>query len=188
VISVFGGSRIERGSDEYEQARRLGRLLAEAGFALCNGGYSGTMEAASRGAKEADGRTIGVTVDLFAATPPNDWIDEIENTASLLVRLDKLTLLGDAYVVLRGGVGTLLELALVWNLVLLGASVAKPIVLVGAAWEAVLGALRRELTLREPELSLVTHAPHVDAAVEHLRRWRSAQAELDAAPDRPAAG
>src|SRR5438067_2166083 len=133
----FGGSRVERGSVEYEQARRLGRLLAEAGFALCNGGYNGTMEAASRGAKEAGGRTIGVTVDLFGATPPNDWIDEVENTTSLLLRLDKLTLLGDAFVVLRGGVGTLLELALVWNLVLLGASPPKPIVVVGPAWAAV---------------------------------------------------
>src|SRR5207248_1936458 len=106
----FGGARIPRESAEYEQARRLGERLAQAGFAICNGGYSGTMEAVSRGAREAGGRTIGVTVDLFGATPPNDWIGEVENTTNLLARLDKLTVLGDAFVVLRGGVGTLLEL------------------------------------------------------------------------------
>src|SRR5438067_12794730 len=65
VVSVFGGSRVARGSDEYEAARLLGRRLAECGFVVCNGGYDGTMEAASRGAKEVGGRTIGVTVDLF---------------------------------------------------------------------------------------------------------------------------
>jgi uncharacterized protein (TIGR00730 family) len=181
VITIFGGARAAEGSDDYEQARRLGRLLAAQGFVLCNGGYSGTMEAVSRGAKEAGGRTIGITVDLFGATPPNDWLDEVENTTNLLLRLDRLTLRGDAFVVLRGGVGTLLELALVWNLVLLGASAPKPIVVVGEAWRQALATLRQVLPLRDSDLALLTPVPDVEAAVEVLLAWR--ERELRAAVD-----
>ena len=68
VVSVFGGQAAARDSAEYDQARRLGRLLAERGFALCNGGYGGVMEAASRGAKEAGGRTMAVRVRLAATS------------------------------------------------------------------------------------------------------------------------
>jgi len=177
VVSVFGGQAVARGSDDYEQARRLGRRLAEQGFVLCTGGYGGTMEAVSRGAKEAGGRTIGVTVDLFGATPPNDWVDEVENTASLLLRLDKLTVLGDAFVIVRGGVGTLLELALVWNLVMLGASPSKPIVVVGRAWHAVLARMEETLTLTGRHLDLLMLVDDVDQAVSALLAWREQREE-----------
>lgn len=173
VVTVFGGARVARDSHEYEEARLLGQRLAEMGFALCNGGYSGTMEAASRGAQEAGGRTIGVVVDLFGATPPNDWVQEVENTTSLLLRLDKLTVLGDAFVVLRGGVGTLLELALVWNLVLLGATHGKPILVVGDSWRQVIQSMRDTLTLRDADVDLVTLVPDVPAAIESLLSWRA---------------
>lgn len=185
VVTVFGGARIPRGSEEYEDARRLGERLAGLGFAICNGGYSGTMEAASRGAKEAGGRTIGVTVDLFGESPPNDWVGEVENTSSLLLRLDKLTVLADAFVVLRGGVGTLLELALVWNLVLLGASPPKPILVVGEAWSQAIEAMRAGLTLRDSDLALVTRVADVDAAVDELRTWRNRQGSDHASRSTP---
>src|SRR5437763_866374 len=69
VVTVFGSSRAEHDSPEYRQAYQLGKLLAEAGYVVCNGGYSGTMEAASRGCKDAGGRTIGVTGSMRAGAP-----------------------------------------------------------------------------------------------------------------------
>jgi uncharacterized protein (TIGR00730 family) len=182
VVTIFGGARIARGSSEYREAQRLGERLAELGLAICNGGYSGTMEAASRGAREAGGRTIGVTVDLFGETPPNDWVGEVENTSSLLLRLDRLTVLGDAFVILRGGVGTLLELALVWNLVLLGASPPKPILAVGEAWSRVIQAMQAGLTLRDADLALVTRVADVDAAVYELRVWQASNRAARSTP------
>jgi uncharacterized protein (TIGR00725 family) len=65
VVAVFGGHAPAPGSADYEMARELGRRLAEAGFIVMSGGYGGTMEAVSRGAREAGGLAIGVTVDLF---------------------------------------------------------------------------------------------------------------------------
>ena len=67
-MTIFGSSKPIEGEDEYEFARKLGYELGKIGFTICNGGYGGTMEATSRGAKEAGARTIGVTVSTFRAS------------------------------------------------------------------------------------------------------------------------
>ena len=90
VVSVFGGSRATEDSPEFRDAYELGRLLAERGYAVCNGGYDGTMAAVSRGAKDGGGRTIGVTVEALSWRSPNRWIDEEVSTASLFARLEQL--------------------------------------------------------------------------------------------------
>src|SRR5262247_4523439 len=74
IITVFGSSRPREDHADYEEARLLGRALAETGFAVCSGGYGGVMEAASRGAKEAGGKTYGVTAEFFKPKV-NAWID-----------------------------------------------------------------------------------------------------------------
>ena len=75
VISVFGSGLPRLGDSRYAEARRLGAELAMRGFVICTGGYGGVMEAASRGAKEAGGRTIGVTAEFFPSRA-NKWVDE----------------------------------------------------------------------------------------------------------------
>ena len=158
VVTIFGGSRVERDSPAYQEAYELGRLLAEHGYVVCNGGYSGTMEAASRGCKEAGGRTIGVTVEVLGRASPNSYIDEEVGTASLLMRLDHLTARADAYVVLGGGLGTLLELALVWNLRLMHVYPDKPIILLGEAWRQTVDCFSQHLYIREIDLAAFTFA------------------------------
>lgn len=169
VVTVFGASRVGPESELYAEARELGRLLAEAGYVLCNGGFDGTMEAASRGAKEAGGRTIGVTVNLFGAKSPNEFLDEELGTASLLLRLDKLTEVADAFVVLAGGIGTFLELALVWNLKLMHVYPRKPIILVGPAWQAAIEAVAEHLLIREIDLAAFTFVETPREAVVAVR-------------------
>ena len=171
VISVFGSSRIPHDGPEYREAYEVGRLLAERGYAVCNGGYSGTMEAVSRGAKEAGGRTIGITVDVFSSRSPNSYIDEEIGTDTLLLRLDKLTEVADGYIILGGGIGTLLELALVWNLQLMGVF-DKPIVLLGPAWRAAVERLSEHLMIREVDLAALTFVDTPEQAVETLTRAR----------------
>jgi uncharacterized protein (TIGR00730 family) len=168
VVTVFGGSRAAEDSADYRDAYQLGRLLAERGYTLCNGGNYGTMAAAARGAKDAHGRTIGVTIGSLAALAPNPWIDEVMASMNLFARLEQLVTLGDAYVVLRGGIGTLLELALVWNLLQLELHPHKPIVVLGDAWRRVLTALPRHLAVRPSDLALLTVATSPEAAVDHL--------------------
>ncbi|MEK6756793.1 MAG: LOG family protein [Bacteroidota bacterium] len=144
VISVFGSSKPREGDKEYRLAQELGRELARAGFVICNGGYGGIMEASARGAKEAGGQTIGVTVKIYSRTA-NRWVDKEIRTKSLVERLANLVDTADAYVILKGGTGTLLELAYVWEFINKGMIPEKPIVLVGDFWKSVVETLREEL-------------------------------------------
>ncbi|HXE74922.1 MAG TPA: LOG family protein [Candidatus Xenobia bacterium] len=140
VVTVFGSSRPEPGSEPYETARRLGELLARAGFGVATGGYGGTMEAVSRGAREAGGKTIGVTAAVFNS-PANQWVEEEIRVATWHERLLKLVELGAGYVVLPGGTGTLVELAVVWEWINKGFLLEKPVVTLGDFWEPVVRAI-----------------------------------------------
>lgn len=118
TVTIFGSSRPVPDSPAYQAAYELGRTVAEAGWAVCNGGYGGTMEASARGAREAGGHTIGVTcAALGRRGGPNRFICEEVTTLDLFVRIQELIRRGDAYVILPGGTGTLAELGLVWELV-----------------------------------------------------------------------
>src|SRR5690348_570553 len=101
IVTVFGSSLPAPESVAYADARRLGRLLAESGFGVANGGYAGLMEASARGAREAGGHTIGVTCMIWPQAA-NPWIVEEVRTNSFPERIMKLINLGDAYVVLPG--------------------------------------------------------------------------------------
>ena len=140
VITVFGSSRPAPGSDAYETARMLGVALADAGFAVATGGYGGTMEAVSRGAREANGHVIGVTAEVFASRA-NQWVEEEIRVKNWQERLFKLIELGAGYVALPGGTGTLVELAVVWEWINKGFLTEKPIVILGDFWSPVVQAI-----------------------------------------------
>lgn len=144
VVSIFGSSRPREGDPEYAQARDVGRALAREGYIVCNGGYGGIMEASARGAKESGGETIGVTVDAFIRTP-NRWIDREIRMPTLAERIAILVNTADGYVILKGGTGTLLELAYVWEFINKKFIDEKPIVIVGDFWTRVVDTLKDEL-------------------------------------------
>ncbi|MDD5326664.1 MAG: LOG family protein [Phycisphaerae bacterium] len=134
IITIFGTSK---SSDEVcTLAYETGRLLAQAGFAIANGGYGGTMLAAAKGAAEAGGEAVGVTCSAFKRGRANEYITREIVTGSLDERLNTLIEIGQGYVVLPGGTGTLLELAKVWELKNKGfIKEDKPIILVGGFWK-----------------------------------------------------
>ncbi len=148
IVTVFGSSRPQRGNSEYKIAFEIGKLIAQSGYIVCNGGYGGTMEASAHGAKEAGGRTIGVVAEFFGAEA-NPFIDRKFVMTTLMERLMKLIELGDAYVVLRGGTGTLVELAAVWEYIAKRVMKEKPVVVVGDSWLKVIEAMREELEWEE---------------------------------------
>jgi uncharacterized protein (TIGR00730 family) len=136
IITIFGTSRAAAGDASFELAMETGRLLAQAGFIIANGGYGGTMLAAAKGATEAGGKIIGVTCSAFKSSRANKYVTREIVTGSLDERLDTLVKLGQAYIVLPGGTGTLLELAKVWELKNKGFLKAqKPIILLGGFWK-----------------------------------------------------
>ena len=137
IVSVFGSSSPRSGDPAYARAEALGAGLARLGHAVQTGGYMGTMEAVSKGASEAGGRVIGVTsdaIEAFRPTGPNPWVAEEVRTRTLHERLVHLTTNCRAAVVLPGGVGTLTELALVWNLTVVGEVPPIPILTLGSTW------------------------------------------------------
>jgi uncharacterized protein (TIGR00730 family) len=135
TVSVFGTGTAKPGDKNYKLAEHLGSMLAKTGFAIANGGYGGTMAAVSKGAQEAGGEVIGVTCLAFKRSIPNKFIGREILTNSLNERLDKLIELGSGYIVLPGGTGTLLELAMVWELKNKGfLEGRKPIILLGKYW------------------------------------------------------
>jgi uncharacterized protein (TIGR00730 family) len=174
-VSVFGGSNPDE--QDYAQALRLGRLLGEAGFAVLTGGYIGTMEAVSRGAAEAGGHVIGVTCDEIEAwrpVRPNRWIHEERRFATLRQRLFALIEGCDAAIALPGGPGTLAEIMLMWNHLLIGAVPPRPLILVGPGWRATIEEFYRAFDRYIPEAQrrLVTFAPDVEQAAAQLTSAR----------------
>ena len=86
VVTVFGSSSPRPGSTAYERARTLGRLLAQAGFDVVTGGYSGTMQGVSQGATEAGGKAMGITCAWFDGWRPggNAYLSQAHHTPDLL--------------------------------------------------------------------------------------------------------
>ena len=181
TITIFGSSLPREGGESYQEALRLGRLLAEAGFAVCNGGYGGLMEATAQGAREAGGHTIGVTCTLWPQKA-NPWIQEEVSTASFSERLMTLIERGDAYVVLPGGTGTLAELALAWEMMnksSLSRTVGgrKPLLVMAPYWQPVIDCLKQEGILnsghpgwQSPAMDIVTLVRNAEEAAEILRK------------------
>lgn len=189
VVTVFGSSRPAPLEPAYRAAYELGQGIASAGWTLCNGGYGGTMEASARGAVEAGGHTIGVTCRIFrGARRANPYIKQEVPTFELSTRLTTLARLAHAYVVLPGGTGTLLELALVWELLNKGLLRRKrPLILLGDHWQPLVAPVRQE----QPE----TMEPHVAQdvpgvlAVLHAAfeagRGKHADATIDGSDENP---
>jgi uncharacterized protein (TIGR00730 family) len=141
TITVFGSSRPQEGSAEYEEARALGRALAAAGLTICSGGYGGTMEAVSRGAKEAGGHTVGITAEFFRVRA-NRWVDEEFRVKTWQERLFALVERGAGYAACKGGTGTLVELAVVWEMLNKRVMTGKPFVVLGDFWRPILERVR----------------------------------------------
>ena len=147
IVSVFGGSAPRPGTAPYGEAQALGAALARAGWTVATGGYSGVMEAASRGAHEAGGHVIGVTCGLieeWKGLRANQWVKEEKRFATLRERLGHLVEFCDAAIALPGGVGTLSEVALTWSLLQTGEISRKPLILLGQVWHDTVSAFMRE--------------------------------------------
>src|SRR5438445_5689937 len=148
TVTVFGSSRPKESDPDYAEARNLGRALAEKGFAVCSGGYGGVMEAVSRGAKETGGKTYGVTAEFFTAKA-NQWIDVEVRMKTWQERLFELIRLADGFVACKGGTGTLVELAVVWEMLNKSVIEGKPCAVLGDFWTPVLDRVR-EVELGHP--------------------------------------
>jgi hypothetical protein len=181
IITVFGSSRPAEGDADYEQARELGWALVSKGFTVCSGGYGGVMEAVSRGAKDAGGRTLAVTAEFFAAQA-NRWVDEELRVKTWQQRLFKLVRVGRGYVACKGGTGTLVELAVVWEMLNKRVLRPRPFVALGDFWRPVVERVR-EVEAPLPAVPGLVGAPAAGGqwAESNGRMIHFAQSPSDAA-------
>ena len=144
TVTIFGTSKAVEGDEDFMFAYQLGKGLAEKGFVIANGGYGGVMTASAKGAIEAGGEVIGVTCRQFKSTKANEYVSRTIVADRLEDRLAKLVELGDGYVVLAGGTGTLVELAHVWEHKNKGFdSAGKPIIIGSRNWEPLIGVMEK---------------------------------------------
>jgi len=169
IVTIFGGSKCGEESEEYAQARRVGQLLAEAGFTICTGGYLGVMEAASRGARERGGRVLGIVMNQFKAEP-NRYLTDKVASAHFYERLQNLIMRSVGFVAVRGGAGTVTELTLVWNKLQTGVIEPRPLVLLGRAWPPYVEAMREHLVVSDADVRLLDFAETPEEAVSVIIR------------------
>ena len=167
TITVFGSSGAKENSGEWKTAYELGRELGRAGFIIVNGGYAGTMQACAKGAKETGVKTIGITTAEFANSKANQFIDEEIKTSKWHERLYELVRRGDGFVVLNGGIGTLVELMVIWEMGNKGFH-KKPTVILGNHVRESVEALKRNPEVKIPKYFYMAETPQ--AAVEYLKK------------------
>ncbi len=172
-VSVFGGSQVKEGDAAYTEAQALGRLLAERGHTVLTGGYIGVMEAVSRGAHEAGGHVIGVTcadIERWRPRAANQWVKEEIKKETLVERLHTLIHESDAALAMPGGAGTLTEIALMWNLMIVESLHRRPLILVGRGWQSTFDQFFREFTpyVTAHDREILRFAEDVQTAVEML--------------------
>src|SRR5438477_3795770 len=173
VVGIFGSAEGQPGTPDYGDALNLGKMLAQAGCMVMTGGYGGAMGAVSKGAAEAGGYVIGVTVGLFKerGLMPNPFLHEEVHLPSLAERLNYLIVKPDAYVMLKGGVGTLSELALAWSLVQVGEVAARPLVLVGPMWRDFVPHFANISMITPNDVKRLTLVDGIDEVVPALEAW-----------------
>ncbi len=167
IITVFGSSKPCGGDEEYNTAYKLGSMLAKSGFDVCTGGFMGTMEAVSKGANEHGTEVIGVTVDIWSSNP-NNYITKEVKCSNLLDRVNKLIELGDAFVVLQGGTGTLLEFAAVWEFSNKGLMDHKPILCHSSMWQGIVSIMNIQMKKEGRDTELVKSFESVEEIVDHI--------------------
>jgi len=174
AVTVFGSARFGEGHPYYDQAMELGRELAEAGFAVITGGGPGIMEAANRGAHEANGVSIGCNIALPHEQQPNPYVDESIEFHYFFIRKVMLVKYSCAFIIMPGGLGTLDEMFETATLIQTRKMGPFPIVCFGSEFWQELARLLSHLvaagTVGEDELEFFQVTDSPEEAVELVVR------------------
>lgn len=161
-VTFFGFASCKRNEIHYKETYKVGKLLAQNGYVIVNGGTTCTMEAGSRGAKAAGGETIGVTfypegrTNFEGQGKVNRWVDQEIKTKTYVERTLSLINLGDAYVVFNGGTGTISEFGMAWALAQIYFHDFKPLLLYGKFWHNIIDVFKHNMLVRPTALKIFT--------------------------------
>jgi len=188
AVTIFGSARVHEGDPSYERARDVSRRFAEQGWAIVTGGGPGVMEAASRGAKEGGGLSIGFNIELPHEQRLNPWLDIQLTFRHFYARKTMFVKAAEGFVVFPGGFGTADELFEALTLIQTGKVLHFPVVLFDSDyWEELLTWIRGELLAdgmispNDLDLLYVTDDPE-DVVARVLECYERRCAEMPAAP------
>jgi uncharacterized protein (TIGR00730 family) len=184
-VTIFGSARTRPGHFVYGEVKRFARALAEMGWDVVTGGGPGLMQAANEGAKEAKARvgqqSLGIRVELPFEQGANPFVDEEFRHQTFFTRLHHFVLASDAFVVVPGGIGTALELFMVWQLIQVGHLRDVPLIVAGPGYAELVGWCRQWMLSEDFELASANDlaipqcVEGADQAIELLRdhhaRW-----------------
>jgi uncharacterized protein (TIGR00730 family) len=157
-VTIFGSARAKPGSFVYEEVKRVAAALAEMGCDIITGGGPGLMQAANEGAAAVNApernRSVGIRVELPFEQEVNPFVEQAFEHKTFFSRLHHFVLTSDAYVVTPGGIGTVLELMMIWQLLQVKHIHDAPLILVGNMWAELVDWAKKDLL--KPEMSLAS--------------------------------
>jgi uncharacterized protein (TIGR00730 family) len=156
-VTIFGSARLKRGTPAYDGVKKLAAELTAMGCDILTGGGPGLMEAANEGAHSVDSRglrrSIGINIELPFEQEINPFVTQAFTHRTFFSRLHHFMIASDAFVVMPGGIGSLLELALVWQLLQVRNLYNTPLILVGKMWSGLIDWARTTMLLEGNELA-----------------------------------
>jgi len=156
-VTIFGSARLKPGTDAYGSVKELAAELTTMGCDIVSGGGPGLMQAANEGAHSVDPqglrRSVGLNILLPFEQQVNPFVSQAYGHRTFFSRLHHFIILSDAFVVVPGGIGTLLEMSLVWQLLQVRKLYNTPLILVGKMWPELVEWGRRSMLHEGSELA-----------------------------------
>ncbi|MET0658567.1 MAG: LOG family protein [Steroidobacteraceae bacterium] len=189
-VTIFGSARMKPGSWPYEEVKRMSAALSAMGCDIVTGGGPGLMQAANEGAAASRAsehvQTIGIRIALPFEQRPNPYVDELFEHQTFFTRLHHFVLMSDAYIIAPGGIGTVLESVMIWQLLQVRHLKDVPLIFAGQMWPGLVEWAKQSMLLPglelagEQDLQIPRCVPGADEAItlvrEHFTRWQGAQA------------
>ncbi len=189
-VTIFGSARAKPGTIAYTETKRCARALTELGCDILTGGGPGLMQAANEGACEADPgdarQSVGIRIALPFEQSANPFVEQSFTHETFFTRLHHFVLASDAFIVAPGGIGTVLEAMMIWQLLQVGHLEKMPFLMVGKMWPGLVEWARKEMLSFDPPLAnaedmdLPRCVPTADEAIavirEHHAHWLQGRA------------
>jgi uncharacterized protein (TIGR00730 family) len=186
-VTIFGSARVQPGTFGYEETKRVAAALAEMGCDIITGGGPGLMQAANEGAATSPERahSVGIRVDLPFEQEVNAFVTQAFEHRTFFTRLHQFVLTSDAFIVAPGGIGTVLETMMIWQLLQVRHLQDTPLILVGKMWPGLIDWARSSMLSLDPplanpgDMTIPICAANADEAIaiirEHHAHWLNVQ-------------
>ena len=179
-VTIFGSARAKPGTVAYEETKRVSKALASLGCDIITGGGPGLMQAANQGVDAAGSKSMGIRVDLPFEQEVNPFVELAYEHRTFFTRLHHFVLASDAFIVAPGGIGTVLETMMIWQLLQVRHLQQTPLILVGKMWPGLVEWVRSTMLsfetplINSEDVGIPVCVNNADDAITIIRRHREA--------------